>query len=470
MMWHPAPTAWLVIKSFVAIVSILVAVWICFFRDDIVRLAGVDKIAEDQRSELLNAKLELESRVGLRTAQLEQTLTMVADAKTQAEDANKAKSLFLASMSHEIRTPLGAIKGFSELLTSGGLTEAEKHKAISTIQRNSEYLATLVNDILDMSKVEAGKLEIEKFSFDVAALLDDVTSTLALAARQRGLRLQTKISAQMPRFISSDPTRLRQILINVIGNAIKFTESGFVQIEAMCTTKGSGNLIICFDVLDTGRGLTSEQGTKLFKAFSQADPSTNRMFGGTGLGLSLSRKLARALGGDLVLQESVIGVGSRFTVSVDGGAKTDQAAPVNFPRTLGRTLKSVDRLVLDGIKILAVDDSADSRDLICAYLERSGATVDLAQDGQQAVEFALRGDFDIVLMDIQMPLLDGNSAMSALREAGYRKPIIALTGQAFNADKLTTYAPGFDDHLTKPIERKKLIDAILRYVAGASLH
>ncbi len=389
----------------------------------------------------------------------------LADARNKAEEASMAKSQFLANMSHEIRTPLAAISGYSELLLNSELAYDEIENAVATIRKNSDHLSTLVNEVLDLSKVETGKLEIERISFEPSEVLDCVLSIVNLTAAEKGVYLKVTVDPSVPNYIWTDPIRLRQILVNVIGNAVKFTDQGWVSIHVKAFPNRIGGSELQFTVKDTGVGISADRQENLFVPFSQSDSSPTRKFGGTGLGLALSRKLARALGGDVVLLSSKPNIGSEFLIKVDGGTRLNQSMPMPdglFDRTTN--LLKAQNSSLEGVRILAVDDSADNRDLIRAFLRPSGALLEFAENGWEGVETALHGDFDLVLMDIQMPRLDGHQATRKLRRAGYRKPIIAITAHAFKEDRHLAFASGFDDHLTKPIERTSLYNAIGHFV------
>lgn len=388
----------------------------------------------------------------------------LSKAKEKAEAANQAKSMFLANMSHEIRTPLGAMLGFCELLKDPQLSQEDKHSFIATIDRNGEELAMLIDDILDLSKVEAGHLEIESLPLSLSNLINDVLTTLGAKAREKGIELTADIAADVPETIISDPMRLRQILFNIVGNAIKFTQRGSVQLKVQWPRQRKDKPILAFTVRDSGCGIAPDDQAKLFKVFSQGDNSTTRRFGGSGLGLALSRRLAMALGGDVKLVESHPNRGSTFAITIDPGAiqsgkiaKTriegmDPSSPV--PSGSGK---------LEGIKILLADDSPDNRLLISRMLKRSGAQVDVAENGDAAVKKALRERYDLVLMDLQMPLLDGFGATEELRRRGFTKPIIALTAHAMREEREKCFRVGCDDHLTKPINCKQLISVISRF-------
>ncbi|RYZ68218.1 MAG: response regulator [Proteobacteria bacterium] len=353
------------------------------------------------------------------------------------------------------------IKGFAELLTEAELPTPEASLWAKTIKRNAEELNTIINDILDLSKVEAGKMELEAIDFNLESLIDEVRTLADYKAREKGISLEFRVSPLVPSVISSDPTRLRQLLLNIVGNAVKFTSRGSVKVDVLMERDQK----LKFKVTDTGIGIETFQVEKLFQPFSQADGSVTRLFGGTGLGLAFSKKLSQALGGDLVLLSSSPGQGSVFEFSIlPGEASLNQepssagghAAVPNIITQIRPNLISP----LAGVKILLVEDSPDNQALIGRYLRAAGATVETADDGNLGIEKAVASSYDIVLMDIQMPKLDGLSAMSELRRRGYAKPIVALTAHAMREEKERALSAGFDGYLTKPIDRKTLIETL----------
>lgn len=389
-------------------------------------------------------------------------------AKEQAEVANETKSAFLANMSHEIRTPLGAVIGFSELIIDPDMPASEKLNSIEIIRRNGKLLSTIINDILDLSKVEAGKLEIEKVEVDLFELLSEIASLLNLDAAAKGIKLTMAYEGAIPGKIETDPTRLRQILFNIVGNAIKFTERGSVNLTVKLDSEDMSKLI--FIIQDTGTGISPEQAKRLFSPFTQADATTTRRFGGTGLGLALSKKLAIALGGNIVLAKSALGEGSTFVVSIGHGQSKEIIfdGPNLTEEIKAKILKFAGRehaSELSSFKILVVDDSLDNLVLIKRLLTLSGAEVETANNGRDGVEKALKGNFSLILMDLQMPDMDGYEATKELRSRGFDRPIIALTAHAMKEERKRCLESGFDNHLSKPIDREALIHLLSEYPA-----
>ncbi len=382
-------------------------------------------------------------------------------AKEDAERANQLKSAFLANMSHEIRTPLGVMIGFADLISDASIQPEEREQFAETLRRNGEQLSVLINDILDLSKVEAGYLKIEIMEFSLRSLISDIAAALAVKATEKGLELKTNFNKTFSDTVTSDPTRVRQILWNLIGNAIKFTERGHIAINV---TEGDGTFEI--EVEDTGIGIREKDQQKLFRPFSQADESMTRKYGGTGLGLILSRRLSELLGGQLILKRSTPHRGSTFLFTLKNqfhDVKTVKKAPA--PEAPFPLAPVSNELALDGMKVLLTEDSSDNQRLIWTLLTREGAVVEIANNGAEGVEKALRGQYDVVLMDIQMPVLDGYAATQRLRDQGYQKPIIALTAHAMNDVRMRCMDVGCTDHLPKPINIKKLVATIVRHVA-----
>ncbi len=388
------------------------------------------------------------------------------------EAATRAKSEFLANMSHEIRTPMTAILGFTEvLLGEAALDRAppERIEAIETIQRNGNYLLQLINDILDLSKIEAGKLDIERTTCSPTQVLADVISLMRVRAAAKGILLDLEYAGGIPEAIQCDPLRLRQILVNLVGNAIKFTETGSVRMVPRLMRPAGEPALLQVEVIDTGIGLTAEQASRLFQPFSQADSSTTRRFGGTGLGLTISKRLAEMLGGNITFH-SEPGKGSTFRVTVEAGdlagvrlldGPAEAVAPAAQAPAAGNAAAA---LRLDG-RILLAEDGPDNQRLIGFVLKKAGAEVTVAENGQIAVAEALAArernvPFDLILMDMQMPVLDGYEATRRLRAAGYTGPILALTAHAMAGDDAKCLDAGCDGYLSKPIDRAMFLPAI----------
>ncbi|RMF81969.1 MAG: response regulator [Planctomycetota bacterium] len=417
---------------------------------------------------------ELEQEVERRSQALREALM-------KAEQANRTKSEFLANMSHEIRTPMTAILGYSENLLDDELPEDERKTAIQAIRRNGEHLLAVINDILDISKIEAGKLEIEKLVYSPIRVVAEVVDLLRGRAQERGIALEACFKGAIPEQIFTDPTRLRQVLINLVGNAIKFTEEGSVRIKvSLRAGEGDAEPQLIFDVTDTGIGLSDQQMARLFAPFSQADSSTSRRFGGTGLGLVISRRLARALGGDVTVR-SRLGVGSTFRVAIGTGSLEgvrmiecpDLAAfAKEEPSQRPQRVPAASEGASLNVRLLLAEDGPDNQRLLSFILKKAGAEITIVDNGVKAFEEALSAErdgrpFDVILMDMQMPEMDGYTATSKLRSEGYSRPIVALTAHAMSGDREKCIAAGCDDYATKPIDRAKLLETIRRHTMGA---
>ncbi len=399
-------------------------------------------------------------------AEKEATRNEIEKAKRAAEEANRAKSQFLANMSHEIRTPLGVITGFSDLALSSSPTPDEMRNYLTTIKRNSQQLTTLVGEILDLSKIEANKLEVEKIRFSLPKLLDEVVNSLALRANEKGIDLVLELEKPIPECILTDPTRLRQILVNLIGNAIKFTEKGRVTVSAelLSIAEIGADVRLRVTIKDTGIGISPEHRDGLFLPFHQGDTSMTRKYGGTGLGLMLSKQLARALGGDLEMRESELGLGSVFTFTIEGGPFEGFWDPTSAAKAATADVAPHLSQPLSGKRILLAEDVKDNQILFSRYLKRAGAWIDIANNGAEAITMIEKQNYDVILMDIQMPILDGLGATSQIRALGHRVPIIALTAHALREEREKALGGGFDDYLTKPLSSTTLVETIERHV------
>ena len=383
----------------------------------------------------ISRRKEAEEEAGRYATAVESANRALEEFCAATETATMAKNEFLANMSHEIRTPMTSILGFAEELLEPGLSEKDRIAAATTIQRNGQHLLSIINDILDFSKIEAGKMKIEQIECSPGQLVDDVYSLMKEKARRKHLAFKVSQVGKVPETIKSDPTRIRQILINLIGNAIKFTAHGSVEIFYGLAEKENEEPAIFFEVKDTGIGMTDEQVDRLFLPFSQADSSTTRRYGGSGLGLSICKHLLDRLGGEITVH-SLFGQGSTFRAEIPfndpleqnpGDEKTSSVSAEAENKRAADTARAADNGDLAGCRILVAEDAPDNQRLIRMILEKAGATVVMAGNGLAAVELAAKESrnekpFDLILMDIQMPILDGYQSTARLRAEGYAGP------------------------------------------------
>jgi signal transduction histidine kinase/HPt (histidine-containing phosphotransfer) domain-containing protein len=398
----------------------------------------------------------------------------LARARDDLHAANRAKSDFLANMSHEIRTPMTAILGYADMLLDPEASATDRVEQVRVIRHHAQHLLTILNDILDFSKIEAGKLSVESIDVDPRQIVGDVLSLMRVRAMEKNLKLYVTYATPIPRTIQSDPTRLRQILINLVGNAIKFTQTGTVQMMLAMAKDAADQPRLEISVVDTGIGMTAEQIKGIFTPFQQADTSTTRRFGGTGLGLTICKRLAAMLGGDITVQSNA-GSGSCFAVTIATGdlscvpllegdceairPQETQAEPPQSTRLNGR--------------LLLAEDGVHNQRAISFYLNKAGAEVAVATNGRIACEMATEAlaagkPYDVILMDMQMPEMDGYAATMSLRQQGYTGPIIALTAHAMSHDRDRCLRAGCTDYLPKPIDRKQLITTVAAHIKNVA--
>jgi signal transduction histidine kinase/DNA-binding NarL/FixJ family response regulator len=390
----------------------------------------------------------------------------------EAERATRAKSDFLAAMSHEIRTPLHAIIGMGDVLAGTALTP-EQRKCVEVSQRNGIGLLQLINDILDLSKVESGKIELEHAGFDLRDVIAQAVEAIEVRAQAKGLKLRQTIAPALPVFLTGDAQRLRQVIINLLGNSLKFTEQGSLEVRVEADPEDNRPGCLRFAIADTGIGIPEDKLELIFESFTQADSSTTRKYGGTGLGLTISKQFVELMGGRIWV-ESRVGSGSCFFFTVKLGVNTGAAETAVAAAPVTGIVKAGPGALRPGLRILMADDTEDNRFLLVSYLREMPCTVDIAENGQTAVEKFRSGRYDLVLMDIEMPIMDGHAATRAIRsferESGRNQPvpIIALTAHAFAEMAARSAEAGFSAHLAKPIRKATLLAAVAKYAANHS--
>lgn len=418
---------------------------------------AVDLLFKPLIPNMVRAKVQMFVELAQQRDLLQTQVWELERLRIEAESANMAKSQFLANMSHEIRTPLAAVMGFSDLLLQGNPSEEERSKMNAAVQRNGNLLLRLIDDILDLSKIEANKLELDHAKFDLNEMIRDIGATLSFRSQEKGLSLQLPTQTISDSIYLSDPLRIKQVLLNIVGNAIKFTTNGTVSVSLNIEKEkrsGANFDRLVFKVTDQGLGLTNEQAERLFQPFTQADSSTRRSFGGSGLGLVISRQIARALGGDVKLVSSTLNKGSTFEISFI------LQKTVDFEKEETNLMEEHEYPNLNGLRILAVDDSADNLTLISMYLKDSGAEVILAQNGMKAISEVRSKQIDIILMDVQMPGMDGHETTEEIRKLGFKRKVIALTAHVNEFEHEKCRRSGCDKVLTKPIKKDVLLRAL----------
>ncbi|MGE3680818.1 MAG: response regulator [Bdellovibrionales bacterium] len=451
---------------------------------------AVDLLFKPLDPHMVRSKVRVFAKLDHQSKMLQEQIRIASELREQAEAANVAKGRFLANMSHEIRTPLGAVLGFSELLASDGLSLEERQKLLATIQRNGDLLMRVIDDVLDLSKIEAQRFELTIGPFDLGEMLRDLDLTLGHRAREKGIGFRIEVEPGLAgATYRSDATRVKQVLLNVIGNAIKFTEEGEVNVHVrrgiLAGDSNPEDVRIEVVVQDTGVGMGADHKQNLFQPFSQGDASTSKRFGGTGLGLVISRQLAQLLGGNVTLEHSERGEGSEFRVSFrlqevqprsETCARNEKMGSASAGKSRspapGPDARDSD---LSGRRILVVDDLIDNRELMELFLQNTGAVVHTAEGGEQALKIVGQAPThaaaattdngaavvpDAILMDIQMPRMDGYATTRKLREHGYKGPIVALTAHAMQSEKSRCLESGCNMVLTKPVTRRDLLRSL----------
>jgi signal transduction histidine kinase/ActR/RegA family two-component response regulator len=428
---------------------------------------------QQHQAELRQSNTELEQQTAILEEQkrtMAQQMDQLNELKSRAEEVSKTKSRFLANMSHEIRTPLGAILGFAEMLSESGQMDGENNEFVDAILRNGQLLKQLIDDILDISKIEAGRLVIEKRECDFKEIMDEMRQIFYPVAKAKSLELLFRYSPEIPKTIVTDPIRLKQILINIIGNSLKFTTQGHVVVDSSYYVRAGDHPVLSLSVKDTGCGIARETMDGLFQPFVQADASTTRLYGGTGLGLSISSHLAHCLGGDVRLVSSIVGYGSIFQITIDPGEVSfvdSVTIPAAEPgKSISEMLRKSPTLRLDGVRLLVVDDMPDNLLLMRRMLSLAGADVLCADSGERSIDLLRDRTFDAVLMDIQMPGIDGHTTTRIIRDMELAVPVIAVTAHTGDDHRAQSFRSGCDDHLTKPVDYQNLIRTITFHISS----
>ncbi len=437
-------------------------------------LTGLLHLARGQTAAILICAVLVVVGAALLSAELRRVrdnLRRIGDLNQRIEEADRAKSAFLASMSHEIRTPLTAILGYSELLREQLETDGvptERLEQLDVVSRAGDHLLAIINDILDLSKIEAGKMTLENTAFSLPELLSDVDQIMQARVAGTPVQLVKTARSALPTQMEGDPTRLRQVLMNLLGNAVKFTERGLIEL-VVATDRDSATPRLRIEVRDTGIGMAPEQAARLFQPFTQAGEFITRRYGGTGLGLSISRKLTEMMGGALTLAYSRAGEGSCFVVDLPlrGASAQPWVEDLHVACQAARLHQETHAIRLSGRILLAEDDPANQR-LIAHHLRHAGAQVEIADNGLSALRMLAQADeppFDLLLTDMQMPEMDGHTLARRLRAQGSVLPIIALTAHAMDSEKQACLDAGCDDHASKPIDRQRLLRTCAAWLA-----
>ncbi len=378
-----------------------------------------------------------------------------------ADEANRAKSMFLATMSHEIRSPLAAIIGFSDTLRKSALSVDKTNASLESIHRNSKHLLHLINDILDITKIESGQFDIEIIKVSPFKVLEEAKHATWANINEKALRFKLSYAFPLPETIQTDPVRLKQILINLISNSIKFTKKGSINVNVSFSLKKQ---LMTFDVIDTGIGLTNEQQSKIFDSFTQADSSTTREYGGSGLGLNICTKLVNKLGGEIFV-ESTVGRGSKFSFTISSGLVIKDSLIFTLEDSVDdkdcHDMNAFEQLQGE---VLLAEDTIDNQNLIEMYVTETGANITIVADGAQAVKMCESRQFDLILMDMQMPVLDGIEATKKIRYVDKKTPIVSLTANVLKSDYHRCLAAGANDFLSKPIDTRQFTEILQKYL------